>query len=352
VSRRTVLVLLLALVAACADDDPVTTSPDFSGCDDSAVVLLDSVPDRFIHPEFAILTPKAVGDSLGSMDHCVVVDDQNRLHCFWTRGRGWDNGLTFGHATSRDLIEWELHESIDLQSEDDPVDRQWAPQVFWNDGEWHMYFTGVELGVPTNTSRQRIFHATSPDLFDWSPATRVLEPRHERTAWGTDLPFGSDARDQLVFRSDDRWLMLLTVRMPDRMQSLALAERLDGEWTVIDVLETIRGEAIESPYIYARDGRPHILVNNWKDGGQALWTADVLGGSWSRDPADLRGFAWELLELDAGHLMASRVWGSSVMLTSIDLEDLSATNMIYPDCYTGSAPLLPARTPVWTVELR
>ena len=50
--------------------------------------------------------------------------------------------------------------------------------------------------------------------------------------------------------------------------------------------------------------------------------------------------------------MASRVWGSSVMLTSIDLEDLSATNMIYPDCYTGSAPLLPARTPVWTVELR
>ena len=42
------------------------------------------------------------------------------------------------------------------------------------------------------------------------------------------------------------------------------------------------------------------------------------------DPADLRGFAWELLNLDGGYTMASRVWGSSVMLTRIDLDDLGA----------------------------
>ena len=182
-----------------------------------------------------------------------------------------------------------------------------------------------------------------------------IEPLIAAVDWNAGM--GNDKKSRAAANTNERVAKGLGyLAKPGNQTAISalkrLAERLDGEWTVIDVLETIRGEAIESPYIYARDGRPHILVNNWKDGGQALWTAAVLGGRWSRDPADLRGFAWELLELDAGHLMASRVWGSSVMLTSIDLEDLSATNMIYPDCYTGSAPLLPARTPVWTVELR
>jgi len=346
------LLLLGALVASCSADDPGPQPPDFSACDASTVVPLDSVPDRFVHPEFAILTPKALGDSLQAMDHCIVVDAENRLHCFWIRGWGWTGGLNFGHATSTDLIEWELHPSIELESDSHPIDRQWAPQVFWSGDQWEMYFTGVDTIPNPRLNRQRIFHATSPDLFNWSSASVVLEPHHPETAWGTEIPFANDARDQLVFRSGDRLLMLLTVRLLDGDQSLALAERIDGDWEVVDVLSSIRGEVIESAFLYALEGQPRILVNNWKDGGQALWIAAALDGTWTRDPADLRGFAWELLTLDSGHTMASRVWGSSVMLTNIDLEDLSATNMVFPECYTGEAPLLPALTPVWEVELR
>jgi hypothetical protein len=348
---RAALPLLLLLAAACADEEFPADAPDFSACDEAAVVPLDSVPDRFVHPGFAILTPAALGDSLQAMDHCIVVDEENRLHCFWTRGRGWENGLTFGHASSADLVQWELHPSIDLESDTHPIDRQWAPQVFWSDGAWQMYFTGVDTIPNPRQNRQRIFRATSPDLFTWSRAEMVLEPRSPDTAWGSELNFANDARDQVVFRSGTRLLMLLTVRLNSGDQSLALAERLDGEWAVIRVLDSITGEAMESPFIYSIDGALRILLNNWKDLGQALWTAPSLEGPWVRASTDLRGFAWELLRLDAGHVMASRVWGSSVMLTNIDLEDLTATNMVYPQCYTGDAPLLPARTPVWEVDL-
>jgi hypothetical protein len=348
---RIVVLAGLTLVAACEGDETPDPGPNFSACD-AAVVPLDSVPDRFVHPEFAIMTPKALGDSLQAMDHCIVVDAENRLHCFWTRGWGWKSGLTFGHASSMDLVSWELHPSIELRADTHPIDRQWAPQVFWADGRWEMYFTGVDTIPNPQLNEQRIFRATSVDLFDWSSATVALEPRHPETAWGTGIPFANDARDQIVFRSGGRLLMLLTIRLPHGDQSLALAEQVDDAWTVIDVLETIRGEVVESPYVYAVDGQPRILINNWKDGGQALWVSDSLGGTWTRDPADLRGFAWELMKLDGDYVMASRVWGSSVMLTNIDLEDLNAVNMVFPECYTGSAPLLPALTPVWEVELR
>ena len=349
---RVTAFLGLALAAACGDDEPPESRPDFSACDAATVVTLDSVPDRYLHPEFAVMTPKALGDSLQAMDHCIVVDAESRLHCFWTRGRGWENGLTFGHASSTDLVTWELHPSIELESDSHPIDRQWAPQVFWSGERWEMYFTGVDTIPDIRQNRQRIFHATSDDLFRWSTATLALEPRHPKTAWGRDIPFGSDGRDQIVFRMEGRTLMLLTVRMQDGNQSLALAEQIDGTWSMVDVLESITGRATESPFIYAVDGRPRILLNNWKDGGQAVWNSNSLDGTWSRDPVELRGFAWELMNLDGGYTMASRVWGSSVMLTNVDLEDLAANNIVFPQCYTGDAPLLTPLTPIWEVELR
>lgn len=58
-----------------------------------------------------------------------------------------------------------------------------------------------------------------------------------------------------------------------------------------------------------------------------------------------------MVAIDGGYTMASRVWGSSVILTQMDLSDLSSTNIVFPACYTGSAPLLPARTPLWEIKL-
>jgi sucrose-6-phosphate hydrolase SacC (GH32 family) len=339
-------------VSACDDQDVPAPGPDFSACDPDFVVSLDSVPDRTLHPAFAAITPQALGDSLGAVDHAIAIDADHRLHCFWTRGIGWDNGLSFGHASSADLIEWELHPSITLASETHVIDRVWAPQVFQSDGRWQMYFTAVELAEPVSKNVQRIMVATSDDLFQWSGAELALEPRHEQVAWGTDIPFANDARDQVVFRNEDRLRMLLTVRLPNGMQSLALAEERHGTWNVVHVLASIQEEVVESAFLYAVDGQLKITFNNWRVPGQALWTAQSLTGHWSLEATGLRGFGYEMIALDGGYTMVSRVWGSSVLLTQTDLGELSGTNMVFPDCYTGSAHLLPARTPVWEVNVR
>jgi hypothetical protein len=144
----------------------------------------------------------------------------------------------------------------------------------------------------------------------------------------------------MVFRHDGTLKMLLTVKLTNGKHSLALAERTGAGWEVVDVLETIQGEIIESPFLYEQEGLLHLFLNNWRDGGQAAWTSASLLGVWSRQVNELRGFAFELLELDSGYLMASRVWGSSILFTQFSLQDYESTNMVFPECYTGANALL------------
>ena len=339
-------------MSSCDDPESPAPEPDFSACDPEFVVPLDSVMDRTLHPAFAALTPKAIGDSLGAVDHTIAVDAEHRLHCFWTRGIGWNNGLSFGHASSTDLIQWELHPSISLTSETHVIDRVWAPQVFHSDGQWQMYFTAVELAEPVSRNVQRIMVTTSDDLFDWSSAALALEPHHDQTAWGSEIPFANDARDQVVFRDRHGVRMLLTVRLPNGMQSLAIADEHQGNWNVSHVLTSIQEEVVESAFLYAVGGQFKIVFNNWRVPGQALWTAPSLTDDWTLEATGLRGFGYEMIALDGSYTMVSRVWGSSVLLTQSDLAASSDTNMVFPDCYTGNAPLLPARTPVWEVDPR
>lgn len=316
--------------------------PDFSACDPSAVVSLDTIPPRQPHPAFPMLRPAALGDSLAAIDHGIVVDDGGRLHCFWTRGHDWVGGdnLDFGHASSVDLVEWTLHPRIRPGSADPRLERVWAPQIVRELDRWSMYFTGVQLAVRPADNVQRIYVVSSDDLFDWSPAELVLEPRHERIAWGSDSDWANDARDPMVYVYAGHMEMLLTIRLVTGDQSLARARRENGVWHVLDVLESVHGRALESAFVYPRGGGVCLLVNDWLGGGQAAWTADRFGAEWSRQTTDIPGFALELVELDSGYLLASRVWGSSILFSRFDVEDFSATNMVFPACYTGDAPLL------------
>ena len=321
--------------------DPVGR-PAFSNCEATAEVSLDSVPTRQTHPEFSFLVPASLGDSLAAMDHAIVVDEQNSLHCFWTRGRDWAGGasLDFGHARTEDMIEWTVLPPVKLASPTHAIDRVFAPQLIREAGLWHMYFTGIEMRSQLDQNVQRIFVSRSTDLLSWSAAELVLEPIHESTRWGSGLPWGNDARDQMVFDHEGSMKMLLTVRLDEHEQGLALAERVAGTWRVMGVLDDVQGRVMESPYLYEHAGRLHLFVNNWLDRGQAVWTADRLLGPWTREDVEFRGFALEILQMDSDYLLSSRIWGSSILLSQIDLDSYRSTNMVYPECYDGSSPLL------------
>lgn len=334
---------LVALGAACSPTAPTPDPPpDFSACAGRGVVSLDTIPTRQPHPDFAMLRPALLGDSLAVIDHGIVVDDAGRLHCFWTRGTDWlhGEGVDFGHASSADLVDWSLHGPVDLRTAG--VDRMWAPQVVREDGRWCMYFTGVELGGREARNVQRIFLSRSDDLFEWSVPEPVLEPRHPDLAWGTGTDWGDDARDAVVYRYGGQLEMLLTVRHREGDQTLARARRVGGRWGVIDVLSSIRGRSVESAFVHPGDGELYVLVNDWLDGGQAVWVGPDLGGPFERVSTDIPGFALEIVQVDAGILLSSRVWGSAVLFSRIFAPDFRATNMIFPACYTGDRPLLQA----------
>lgn len=319
----------LLFVAACASGVPEPpVAPD---CDEIVLAHPDS---GSVQPGFAMLDLSAHGDSLKAMDHAIVVGDDGRLHCFWTRGMNWigGEGTEFGHASSADLVQWTIHPHVRLDHPRLRIDHVWAPQVIREGGLWWMYFTGVQRGETPARNRQRIFVATSGDLMDWSGSSLVLEPRHPELAWGQGTDWGDDARDQVVFRDGDSLKMLLTVRLRSGGQSLALAEREAGEWQVTQALTSIRGQVVESPFVFRSGERLGLFLNNWADGGQQLWSADTIEGPWTKDNDAFRGFAYEMIPMTGGQYLVSHVLGPGILFTRFEAEGLRFTNQVFPDC--------------------
>jgi beta-xylosidase len=71
--------------------------------------------------------------------------------------------MYFGHAVSTDLINWEVKEPV-LQTKEGEWDEYqvWAPHVIYHEGEYWMFYTGVN-----NNVAQAIGLAKSRDLYHW-----------------------------------------------------------------------------------------------------------------------------------------------------------------------------------------
>jgi hypothetical protein len=89
------------------------------------------------------------------------------------------NELWFGHATTKDFVQWETHEPcfyIDINSWDNG--HVFAPYVVKAFDKFWMFYTGVSID---NT--QRIGVATSENLFDWKRVQKKPVIRPEEYAW-------------------------------------------------------------------------------------------------------------------------------------------------------------------------
>ena len=251
-------------------------------------------------------------------------------------------GLDFGHASSADLREWTNLDRVRLTSQHSSIDRMWSPHIVRIDDVWHMYFTGVELVETPAQNIQRIYVSKSQDLVHWSEARLVLEPGGSGIAWGSGVDWANDCRDPMVFREGGKLKMLVTIRLVNGKQSLALAERLENaEWEVVSVLESIQGDVVESPFLYQSGGRFYLLINSWGDGGQSVWRSDRIGGEWLRVSHSLDGFAYELFNLGGPDILASRSGKNrSIRFTRARFWPLSFSKPIRVDPGSGGDPFL------------
>jgi predicted GH43/DUF377 family glycosyl hydrolase len=117
------------------------------------------------------------------------------------------NEIWFGHASTKDFVTWETHEScffIDPRGWDHG--HVFAPYVVSHGGRHWMFYTGV---ATDNT--QRIGVATSTDLFHWERARDRPVIRPEEYGWAfCPTTGGAACRDPHVIPHEGGWQMYYT----------------------------------------------------------------------------------------------------------------------------------------------
>lgn len=191
-------------------------------------------------------------------DHCFVQDDDGLWHMFGITHREPAQPLDerfLAHATSMDLLspQWAKQPHVlpvDPAWEETHV---WAPHVVRHEGLYYMFY----CAGGSDHRAYRIHLATSPDLWQWA--------RHPANPMLVD---GFDARDPMVIRYGEAWIMYYTAnRQPEgghhtvaAMTSRDLCHWGDKREVLVHPQEGTFGGPTESPFVVARDGKFYLFV--------------------------------------------------------------------------------------------
>lgn len=188
--------------------------------------------------------------------------------------RHWN--VSIGHATSKDLINWEdrgkCFEPSSGPSWDDYT--TWTGSVIRNGNEWHLFYTGTSKAE--QGKKQRIGHAISKNLHNWQRVGKGLaldiDPNHyeEYTpGWWHDRAM----RDPYVIKNpnDNGWLMYYTARIPGTNETneggaigLAKSSNLN-DWEHLPPAFSGGFGQLEVPQVLEINGKWYCLFTTMKD---------------------------------------------------------------------------------------
>lgn len=148
------------------------------------------------------LAGKFTEPGVAFVDHSFI-EHKGVMHIFYNRGWiGYDwperYNDTIGHATSTDLIHWDIHTPALSSDPDDFGSYQvWSPSVFRCDGKFYMYYSGINENVA-----QAACLAVSDDLYHFKKYEG--NPVYTPGPWASwDASRWSDCRDSFVLRDGD-----------------------------------------------------------------------------------------------------------------------------------------------------
>ena len=239
--------------------------------------------------------------------------DGERHHAFYLQAdktigdpdlRHWH--VSYGHATSADLTDWEHLGTCFAPSEGPAWDdyTTWTGSVVQGpDGLWHLFYTGTSRA--DGGKHQKLGHATSHDLHNWQRVGDGLildrDDRYEEydPARWHDRAF----RDPWVIRDPQGgWMMFFTGRNPAVSETnaagcIGFATSPDlYDWTLQDPVYTGGFGELEVPQVWQQDGRWYCLFCTgerfWSDAATAQLGPPVAGAHYlmAEDP---RG-PWQL----------------------------------------------------------
>ncbi len=184
----------------------------------------------------------------------------------------------------------------------------WAPHVIHHDGLYYMYWCAGSL---IGHEQYQLMVATSPDLYHW---TRVDEVN-------PIMIDGFDARDPMVLRLGDRWVLYYTATSaPEGGNYLVASLESDDllHWSnkrivFTDPTSGAIGGPCESPFVVPYGGKYYLFIGP-RDGVYSKTSVfesdDPLAFSIENKVGDLPAHAAEVIRDDDGRYYTTRAgWG-------------------------------------------
>ena len=190
----------------------------------------------------------------------------------------WVHGTDLGVASSDDHgATWLYRGTLNLEPIEKGRNTFWAPEIFWENGVYHMYVSYI-TGVPDSWHGSRdILHYTSRNLWDWSYA---------------DTPVLSSRRviDACVFRSGDGYRMWYKDEADGSFTQVSFSEDLHT-WKHLG--RATQDQAQEGPNVFRLGGKYWLIADVWD--GLAAYESDDLE-SWTRQQGNIMQGAGKRLE--------------------------------------------------------
>ncbi len=218
-----------------------------------------------------------------------VYKDGETYHLFYNVGdagmtQDWQepmNEKAFGHATSKDLVNWEQHPRV-LPV----IPGTWegqvvsAPSILKHEGLYYMTYTGFDDRV---LGKQTIGLATSEDLFHWeryagNPIYEAPDSWTQRNQSGW-----IDCRDAHIIKYKDEFLMFTMVTTKEGKGAIALASSPDlKQWTDLGPA-LVTFTTPESPRVFEHEGTFYMFVTSGY-GKKLVKTSDPKSSNWQEVP--------------------------------------------------------------------
>ena len=171
------------------------------------------------------------------------------------------HGSPIGMAESRDGgATWEYVGDAEIGYHPDKDPTYWAPEVIWNEGEFHMYLSYVPGIFDTWEHPRDIVHLTSVDGKTWVKAS-ILKLSSNRVI------------DACIFPLPEGGWRLWYNNEPDG-KSIYYADSPDlYQWTDKGKVESVKVNG-EGPNVFAFGGKYYMIVDEWK--GLSVFYSDDL----------------------------------------------------------------------------
>jgi len=269
-SRRKFIGFAGAVAAGYMTPKRLVADPTTNSTTDT---VTNSVADAASAPQpvftvgkFEKIYDPSVGEKTGWYinDHTFIRAEDGTWHLFGITHAEPPNGLDekiFAHATAPDLLgPWTKHPPVLPYDKDAGETHMWAPYVLRSGDKYWMYYCGggANASGGEDDAKYRIQLATSTDLFTW-----------ERSPDNPMVVDGFDARDPMVLKVDDQWVLYYCATIAPggggnhtvaAYTSQDLTHWSNKKEVFIHPEKGYSGGPTESPFVVNRNGKYYLFV--------------------------------------------------------------------------------------------